>query len=341
MLLARAAEACPVNGVVVTAPVIARFELAADPETIQYGEIARIKVQAKDSDGNDITPSAKTKVHLTLQTDEKYGSLLYKGSRGLAIQDVPYNDANTAMVAFSADGENPVGVEPRNVPIGATMGGKENVSGMTTVIVRCKIDPTDFSMKQNESSWADLDYDHFVNAAETQRHGRTVYYTVKQKGCALATLAMMLKQQGKQETPATLMQKMTSEYIDSQSGSILWQDFVAATYKDLTFKRVDGAFPPTVKDLAGNTLRTAARKDSVDLSKGVPLSLSRLDALLDKCIPVSVFVLNPDYNSNHFVVVVRKISDDYEIVDPGSGRTRLSEYKNSNGIIYGMRYVER
>lgn len=212
--------------------------------------------------------------------------------------------------------------------------------------MKCTIENQAISYKQADSRWGGLDYDRYIERIDTLKVGKsieidTVYFKVRRKGCALTTLAMMLQHLGKNETPGTLVEKMSPDYIDPQSRNILWDEYIDDSYDDLIFKRVDGVFPVKVKNQRGQSLKTLSGKDSVDLSKALPLPLSHLDDLLDKCIPVAVLVLNPTFNTNHFVVVTKKRDNDYEILDPGSSRTHLSQYTNSNGTIYGIRYVEK
>ncbi|HLA68908.1 MAG TPA: hypothetical protein VJN65_04320 [Bacteroidota bacterium] len=198
--------------------------------------------------------------------------------------------------------------------------------------------------KQGDSSWRDMRYDYYVKRIDTTRSGRTIiridttFWTVKEKGCAISVLAMMLKYWGKNETPGTLVQKMTPKYIN-RKGETNW--LFVDTYGGLNFARADGDFPPAIEDSTGNIIKTPDGKDSLDFSEGKALSLDTLKHFTSRCIPVGVYVVNPDRNTNHFVMVTGQIEGDYTILDPGRNRSLLSRYRNSNGTIYGLRYIHK
>ena len=319
---------------------IDHLDVTAVPDTIRYSEVSVIKVQAKSTEGKDVVPDKDAQVNIVLKEDEPLGVLLYGGVGGNAIPGVPYADAKSGKVVFAATLNNPVGKDPQPVQIGVTQAGNETIDGFDTVVVRCKFDIS-IEMKQYDGSWGNVDYDHYVERIDTIRRGRvirridTTYYSIRRKGCALTAFAMMLTHFGIMETSASLISKMTPDYV-SNKGPIDWT--FAGTYATLKFKREDGFFPPAVRDSATkHKLKTKdGKKDSVDFTKAREVPLNHLDDLLLRCTPVAVLVLNPAYNSNHFVVVVDKAGPDYVILDPGGNHNRLSYYGNK---IYGMRYL--
>ena len=319
------------------------FGVRVEPDTVIHGEAATIYVEAMAKDDTEVTLPPGSMVNVVLALDERYGNLVYLERKGKFLDNVPYDDAKAGEVRFVADGENPIGLDPQKVDVGVTGEGK---SGVGQVVVKCKLSTMGIDFKQGNPSWGDLDYDRYIERIDTVRSGKkitridTVYYKIRRKGCALTTLAMMLKHFGKDETPGTLVAKMTPRFINSRTGEILWDSYVSSL-KDFVFGREDGVYPRAVKDSKGRRIKTVSGKDSLDFSKAQPVALSKLDDLLKKCVPVSALVVNPDYNSNHFVTVIRKNGDDYDILDPGASRTKLSEYKNSNGTIYGIRYVNK
>ena len=320
------------------------FVMTSVPDTIEHGKESIISIQAKNRDSMNLELSSGALTHFFLDTvGEKHGSLVKGNKKGSTLIDILYSDSKSGTVKYVADGDNPIGKPPQTVSIGTVLKADATKRGLGYVAVKCAMD-TLTSYKQSDSSWADLTYDHYIRSMDTTRNGKTivkidtVYWNVRQKGCALTVLAMMLKYWGIEETPGTLVKKMTPKYIDTL-GPINW--LFSETYSRLKFIRADGRFPPTVKDSTNKrkTLKAKGGKDSLDFSKGQPLPLDTLKYFTSRCIPVGVYVVNPDRNTNHFVLVTGKDGDDYSIQDPGANRTLLSRYKNPYGTVYGLRYI--
>jgi hypothetical protein len=180
--------------------------------------------------------------------------------------------------------------------------------------------PSYFRFPQGSPSpWADSLYDAYKRKRrnKTTRQIDTIQATIRSTGCALTSMAMVLKAYGLDADPGKLEDFMTARrYINSTTGAVTWA--AIDVYPDNSVVQHDS--------LVGRGLDTAR----------VSLPLSALDYSLQRCKPVIVQVANPPGSlNNHWVVVTDKIGNgQYQIVDPGplNGQT-LASYGNT---IYKM-----
>jgi hypothetical protein len=296
------------------------FLIVVSPDSVAFAETATVKVQGKDKNEKDFEPPPETKVNMVLASDEKYGFLAYDGEIGKEIRAIPYSNARDGKVMFSATGENPIGLDPQSVIVGATKTGEERIAGSGRVVVR----PTVEKLCQGDSRWASVRYDDYVKKKDGRvvyENGHVVYETVASKGCALTGLAMVARAGGVNVDPGVL-----AEYLRNNNGfsgvKVNW-----TAIDNLPTKSKYGN-PRTI----GNGLQFSEDGTKVLLDESVPLDLSKMDKFMQEGSLVLAQVYNPDTKNNHWVLLSGKRGSDYTIVDPDcySGRTTLSgAYQNN------------
>ncbi|HXG37138.1 MAG TPA: C39 family peptidase, partial [Bacteroidota bacterium] len=307
--------------------VLDHFAVRVERDTVAFTETSKIFVQGKDARDNDIDPPADTKVNIVLRVDERYGNLAYKSTVGKEVIDVPYSDAKSGQVVFAATGENPIGLEPQKVDVGVTGLGKEGVGSVwvkSNFVKYC----------QTNSAWANLPYDSYKeldekgNVKQPERQ-----YTIKDKGCALTAMAMVLKAVGLDYDPKKLNEEMTKDGLFGKhpktgnwDGGVEW---TAVTEYGSAKLKPDPVPIGTQQNWNSKT----------------PIALSSLDSYLRSGAFVIVLVGNPDRRDptqlrNHWVLVTGNEGGKYKILDPGcyQGRTTLDSYGN---VIYRAIIYER
>jgi|GEM_PF-6333462 len=178
------------------------FTVTAEEDTIAFGETTTILVQAKDANDNDVELPPDSKINIVLRADERFGNLAYGTEIGKAFVDIPYLDAKDGKILFAATEENPAGLEPQKVDIGVTGLSKE---GTGSVWVKSNF----VKYCQTDSAWANEPYDSYKqldnkgNVVEPERH-----YTVREKGCALTAMAMVLRAVGLNYDPKVLNEEI-------------------------------------------------------------------------------------------------------------------------------------
>jgi hypothetical protein len=306
------------------------FALRVERDTVEFGETAKVFVQAKDAANNDTEPPADTRVNIALRADERFGNLAYAGRVGKAITDVPYTDAKNGQVVFAATGENPIGLSPQEVVIGVTKVGEERKQGVGTVWVK-----TNFvKYCQSDSIWGNEPYDSYKeldskgNIKQPEKQ-----FTMREKGCALTAMTMVLRTVGLDYDPKKLNDEMTRDELFGKhpktgnwDGSVYWN---AATRYGSEKLKPDPVPIGTQQNWNSKT----------------PIALSSLDSYLSSGAFVIVLVGNPDRRDptqlrNHWVLVAGKEGGKYRILDPGcyQGRTTLNSYGN---VIYRAIIYER
>jgi len=149
--------------------------------------------------------------------------------------------------------------------------------------------------KQTDSQWADSIYDATQDS-------------IRKKGCAVSTAAIVLTAFGHATDPGELNSWMKARSIEEggYSGeSVNWQG-AFRRFKELTFNYTSNR---------GFGVPDSARSPSV------------LDNPLSSCRLVIVQVQNPR-GGEHWVVVTGKQGNDYTIRDPGYPKTLLSQYES-------------
>ena len=324
---------CPLPAVlVVTSDLLDHFAVTVIPDSIRHDESAIIKIQGKDKENNDIEPSADTKVHVTIPSDDVYANLVYEGAKAKSITEVPYADAKTGKVTIVADGEDPVNLGPQKITIGATKVGKESTAGSGTLKLKPSID----KFCQN-GDWGGQPYDTYKeldNKGDIRLPEHQM--TIADVGCAQTCMAMILNAVGLNYNPSTLNQQMTADGYFTKNRKNNWNggvDWRAVT--DYGNKYISGAIDPLGDD---SNWRTKT-----------PIDISQLDASLQSKSFVVVLVGNPSRNdptkiSSHWVLVTGKQNGEYQILDPGcfsDPRTTLGNVNYANkiyrAIIYGRK----
>lgn len=139
-----------------TVPPISHFSLVADPDTIGHSSIAGIFITARNQSGEEVVLPPETSLDVFLGVESgHYGDLaatihgaLVKGDQ---LTGVRYDQARVGGVIYIADGENPIGIDPPQVPIGVQLQGQPEVSGFGTVTVGCRVDPPRYA--QGDARW--------------------------------------------------------------------------------------------------------------------------------------------------------------------------------------------
>ncbi len=168
-------------------------------------------------------------------------------------------------------------------------------AGCTTNVAR---------LSQGDPRWAENKYDHSDS------------FTIRQKGCALTSLAIALNFAGDVSYPDTLNKFMANNDSDYYGLSVNW-DAVTRDYALAATQLLPGL--PYLK-----FFYTAINSvDNLDAAK------EYLNNSLCQGHPVIVGVNLDEINTpSHFVIVTGQKENDYTITDPGYSKTLLSQYSN-------------
>jgi hypothetical protein len=220
---------------------------------------------------------------------------------------------------FVADGENPIGLDAQQVKISVVLSDDETKEGAGTVAVLPSIE----KFCQNDANWAGLDYDKYVDSVETNKQGKTVYYKIARKGCALTCMAMVAKAGGANLDPGRL-----AEYMNNPSHYGYGKDYGVKWGIVNVLQGVSQKFQFPISQ--GSGLKYD-QKPNVDLSKSTTVELSSLDQYLTGGALIIAQVYNPTTRGNHWVLVTEKQGSKYTIIDPGcyEGRDDLQSYSNN------------
>jgi hypothetical protein len=311
---------CPVSQVVVKGSALHHFVVTVQPDTVEHGDTATVHVQAKDKDNQDIRVDGETLLSALLDAaGQTYGKLIGATMTGPLVE-ISYWEIQVGELRFVADGDNPIGLEAQQVKISLVLSEDETKEGVGTVAVLPSIE----KFCQSNPDWAGLDYDKYIDPAETKKQGKTVYYKIGRKGCALGCMAMVAKAGGANVNPRSLNEWMTGTHgFRGTEGGVVWGAIDGfdgnSKYKS----------SPTFQ---GSGLQYHDDGKTVDLESSSTVSLSSMDPYLEKGALIAAAVYNPSTKNAHWVLVVGKSSDGYRILDPGcyQDRTTLGgEYANS------------
>jgi hypothetical protein len=204
--------------------------------------------------------------------------------------------ARAGGVRYLANRTNPL--TPQQVQIGVTKVGQEGIQGVTTVVVKCKIDPPHY--RQWDARWAN---EHYDNAYD--KDGKEI--KVRALGCALSSMAMAMTALGDTVNPGQLNAWMKGR-MPKEGGyhgsSINWRAIMLHSDSKILFDYIRKSF-----------------RDETEVTDP-----SILDEPLTKCLLVIVQVYNTQTGNQHWVVVTVKHGETYSIVDPGRGESTLSAY---------------
>ncbi|MBD3290518.1 hypothetical protein GF337_17065, partial [candidate division KSB1 bacterium] len=197
-------------------------------------------------------------------------------------------------------------------------------SGDSIANIRCKLEFTYYN--QGDPAWRNELYDFYKRLS---KNGKTImqpeyHYKIRQKGCALTCMAMVLKSAGYDYDPSVLNKAMNRDgywgknYWGNWSGAVDWSavnDYGAQAIKD--------EYPTLIGTHKDNWLK---RK---------PIKTKLIDSYLESCHYVIVLVEN--HYSNHWVLVTEKKKKQYIILDPGNSENKtLKSYNNKiyRAVIY-------
>ena len=310
---------CPVSQVVVKGSAVDHFVVVVQPDTITHGDTATIHVQAKDKDNHDIQLHGETLLNALLDgAGQTYGTLIGPATTGPLVE-ISYEEIQMGKLQFVADGENPIGLDAQQVKISVVLSDDETKEGVATVAVSPSIE----KFCQNDANWAGLDYDKYVDSVETNKQGKTVYYKIARKGCALTCMAMVAKAGGANLDPGRL-----AEYMNNPSHYGYGKDYGVKWGIVNVLQGVSQKFQFPISQ--GSGLKYD-QKPNVDLSKSTTVELSSLDQYLTGGALIIAQVYNPTTRGNHWVLVTEKQGSKYSIIDPGcyEGRDDLQSYSNN------------
>ncbi|MBN1348467.1 hypothetical protein JXJ21_03595 [candidate division KSB1 bacterium] len=313
-------------------PTFDHFEVTVIPDTVAHGDTATIIVQAKDRNDEDVTLSGNTQLIFSLdESGARHGSFLDSvNSRiGKSFNDIFYSSANVGGMKYIADGKNPCGSQ--QIVVTVKKSSDTQKTGAATAAVRCKLEYTYYS--QGDPAWRDDLYDFYKRLSNS---GKSIlqpeyHYKIREKGCALACMAMVLKSAGYDYNPLSLNNAMNAKKqiywgknkYGNWSGAVVWK---AVNDKASSFFTVKPKFIGT------HEYNWLLRK---------PINIESIDNDLNRCNYVVVLVANN--NNNHWVIVTKKKMNQYLILDPGnSANTTLNSYDNTiyRAVIYERRCDE-
>lgn len=299
-----------------TAPLMHHFAVTCDPDTIPHGSTAQVFVAARDAENNAVVIPDDARINFFLGSGaEHLGDLAIINDgvvqKGDLLTGIRYDQARAGSVVFVADGENPLGKGPQTVPVGVQLQTDPVIGGTASVVVHCSIAPPHY--KQWDPAWADDHYD----SAYRVRNRDTVALGIRTLGCALSCMAMAMTAFGDSVTPGGLNEFMKSDSVA----------------EELQFMNEKVRWKAMTRILKGIVVGGPADVDS-------SFNLSVFDPVLARCGLVIVKVFNPQSvqneppsvqanarkEGNHWVLIRRKSNGGYDILDPGRGLKRLSDY---------------
>jgi len=264
---------------------------------------------------------------------EKYVILLSPdGLQAKTLVGIDYGDAKVRKVRYFADGVNPC--DPKDFIVIVTKSDDATKSGSDTAVVRCALDFTYFT--QGNAAWTDSAYDFYKALDDEGNIVQPEYqYKIREKGCALTCMAMVLKSAGVDYTPLTMNNAMNRDGRWGKNRKGNWNG--AVVWKTVT-KYGESKIKEEPISLGSHR----------NWDNRIPLNIELLDSHLERCSYVIVLVGNskisdPTEVTNHWVLVTEKKNEKYYILDPGySYRKTLDAYNNTiyRAIIYERRCNE-
>lgn len=303
-------------------PEVDHFVLSAYPDTIHHGETSVLLVQARDAENHGVELSGGARLDLYVGVESAQFGILRAAFNGVeqtgtSLSGIPYAAARVGGVVYIANGDNPVGQGPQTVPIGVQWAENAQVGGLGKVVVRCRIDAPRYA--QADSRWGNEWYDSSFALNRTSGHTDTV--KVRDWGCALSALASTLTALGDTVNPGELNRWMKSRSPANggfRGSSVNWDAVELHSTAGLHHRRSGGSL--FARDSAGGyTVNEQART-----------SLSVLEQSLNACMPVIAQVFNERTGNQHWVTVTERVGGRYKIVDPGSGKNYLDEYRKGD-----------
>jgi hypothetical protein len=318
-----------VGRVVVRKPGLDHFVVTAEPDTIVHGDAAVVLVQPRNKDDEDINLDGETLLNVLLDAPgQTYGKLVGAGGSGPLVETT-YEDVKQGKLHYVADGDNLTGLPAQQVKISVVLSDDETKEGIGTVVVKALIE----KFCQNNPDWAGDDYDKYVDPDETAKQGKTAYYKIKRKGCALTCMAMVAKAGGADVNPRSLNEWMTAHHgFRGTKGSVVWG-------------AIDGFDGNTKYESAptyqGSGLQFLGDGKTVDLESSVIVNLSAMDPYLSKGALIAAEVYNPTSGNAHWVLVTEKSTDGYKILDPSCYQDRKTLADGYANRVYKYMVYER
>ena len=211
------------------------------------------------------------------------------------------------MTNYIENSENPINCCPPLIKLKVTLSSDTTIYGMDSAWVKCEIDYERF--EQGDSRWGNDIYDTYIN---TVINNDTTYFKIRQKGCALTCMAMILKANNIIVDPDVLNKWMIKNTGYTKQSSVKW--FI-------------------INDYPNNDIIYYYNALEEGLNSGLTISLSIIDQCLAKCYYIIAQVKNTDTEKNHWIIIEEKNGSTYNIVDPGKNRTTLNSYDDN---IYRM-----
>jgi len=309
---------CPISQVKVKGSPLDHFLVTVEPDTIVHGDTATVHVQPQDNGNENIELDGETLLNALLDAaGQTYGKLIGAEVPGPLVE-MRYEELKAGKLRYATDGDDPTGLPAQQVKISVVLSDDETKEGIGTVAVKPSIE----KFCQNEADWASLDYDKYVDPVETKNQGKTVYYKIARKGCALSCMAMVAKAGGVNTDPGKLAAYMndSEHYGFTPEHGVVWN----------AIDGLNGRFGYDGFD--GDGLKYKSDKITVDLQNSKTVSATKMDRFLNAGSLVIAQVYNLTTKNNHWILVTGKIGGEYAILDPGcySGRTTLSNGYGNN-----------
>ena len=303
-------------------PEVHHFALSAYPDTIHHGETSVLLVQARDEENRNVELSDGARLNLYVGAGSgQFGVLraVFYGQEatGTSLSGIPYAAARVGGVVYIANGANPLGKGPQTVPVGVQWAENVQVGGFGKVVVRCRIDPPRYA--QADSRWGNDWYDSSFAINKTSGQKDTV--KVRDWGCALSALASTLTALGDTVNPGQLNRWMKSRSPGEggfRGSSVNWDAVELHSTAGLHHRRSGGSL--FAKDSTGG----------YSVNEQARTSETVLENSLSACMPVIAQVFNERTGNQHWVTVTERVGGRYKIVDPGSGKNYLDEYRNGD-----------
>lgn len=175
-------------------------------DTLFHMDGTQVEIYA--SGGDFLKDDTKLKIDLD-GAGKMYGTLSVGGLKGKSFDEILYGLVKERKLQYIADGRNPLTTDccAQLVKISVCLVDKGEISGEDSAWVHCKNSPPRYPQGGNES-WADDVYNHLTGEKNK----------IRNKGCALCCLAMVMTAFGDTIDPGGLNEWMKDQTEVSQGG---------------------------------------------------------------------------------------------------------------------------
>ncbi len=281
--------------------------LKANPLEVIHGQTTTLTVSLKDQNGKTISPNTKViTINFYSRETEQFGELTGNGQNGLNLTDVPYKQAYNGLVSFALNGVDSEGRFPIGISFYATS-GTSLVSPTRSIMLKGANTLGEYYC-QWQDYWAGQNYDKDEDTAKTRINGKTTYYHISAKGCAMSDVAMALKGFGCNVDPSMLNTWMDDPLNEGYGN-----------HGNVQFETTVFGFPNSPVGASEAVGIGLLYRNGHMFPPPIAAFTDALDYNLNQGYPSIAQIISPDDGHEHWVLITSKIGNgQYTILDPGN-----------------------